>query len=67
MKREGSPWTGLGPVFGKELSDQLGSVRMRILELLVLIAALGAVYIASQKLRATVSESPIAFLQLFGL
>ncbi len=65
MKREGSPWTGLGPVFGKEFADQLGSVRMRVLELLVLIAAVGAVYVASQKLRATISESPIAFLQLF--
>jgi len=65
MKREGSPWTGLGPVFGKEFSDQLGSVRMRILELLVLVAAVGAVYVASQNLRATITESPIAFLQLF--
>lgn len=65
MNREGSPWTGLGPVFGKEFSDQLSSARMRILELLVLIAAVGAVYVASQKMRATIAESPIAFLQLF--
>ena len=65
MKREGSPWTGLGPVFAKELSDQLAAVRMRILELLVLAAALGAVYVAAQRLRATVAESPFAFLELF--
>ncbi|MBE0627586.1 MAG: ABC transporter permease [Burkholderiales bacterium] len=65
MNREGSPWTGLGPVFGKEFADQLGSARMRILEILVLVAAIGAVYVASQKMRATISESPIAFLQLF--
>ena len=65
MKREGSPWTGLGPVLSKELSDQLASVRMRILELLVLIAAIGAVFVAGQQLRATVSESPFAFLALF--
>lgn len=63
--REGSPWTGLGPVFAKELADQLSSVRMRVLELIVLVAAVGAVYVAGQQLRATVSESPIAFLQLF--
>jgi ABC-2 type transport system permease protein len=65
MRREGSPWTGLAPVYAKELSDQLASVRMRILEVLVLAAALGAVYVAAQQLRATVAESPFAFLQLF--
>ena len=64
-KREGSPWTGLGPMFAEELADQLTSVRMRILEVIVLIAAVGAVYVAGQQLRATVSESPFPFLQLF--
>jgi ABC-2 type transport system permease protein len=64
-KREGSPWTGLAPVFGKELADQLTSVRMRVLEVIVLVAAIGAVYVAGQQLRATVSESPFAFLELF--
>jgi len=38
---------------------------MRVLEILVLIAAVGAVYVAGQQLRATVSESPFAFLDLF--
>ncbi|MBE0612875.1 MAG: ABC transporter permease [Burkholderiales bacterium] len=36
-------------------NDQLGSVRMRILELLVLVAAIGAVYVASQTIRATLA------------
>ena len=65
MKREGTPFMGLGPVWAKELSDQLASARMRVLEILVLIAAVGAVYVAGQQLRATVSESPFAFLDLF--
>ena len=65
MKREGSPFAGLVPVFGKEIADQFGSWRMRILEILVLVAAVGAVYVAGQQLRATVAQSPFAFLQLF--
>jgi len=65
MKREGSPWSGVGVVCSKELADHLSSVRMRILEVLILLAAIGAVYAASQQLRATVAESPFAFLQLF--
>ena len=32
-EREGSPWTGLGAVLSKELSDQLTGARMRILEI----------------------------------
>ena len=30
MQREGSPFTGLGPVFVKELSDHLSSPRMMV-------------------------------------
>lgn len=65
MRREGSPWTGLGVVCAKELSDHLGSVRMRILEILMVLAAVGAAYVAAQQLAATVAESPFAFLKLF--
>ena len=39
MRREGSPWQGLGTVFAKELSDQLTSVRMLVLEILIFIIA----------------------------
>jgi len=65
MKREGSPWSGVGVVCSKELADHLTSVRMRILEVLIVLAAIGATYVASEQLRASVAESPFAFLQLF--
>src|SRR4051812_16307282 len=65
VRREGSQWTGLSPVFFKEFADQLRSWRMRILELLVLVAAVGAVFAAAQQMKATVSENPFAFLDLF--
>jgi len=63
--REGSPWTGLGAVVLKELADHLTSVRMRILEILMLLAALGAVYTATQEIRKTIGEDPFVFLKLF--
>ncbi len=65
MKREGSPWTGVTAVWAKELADHLSSTRMRVLEILVLVAAVGAVYVAGQQLRATVMQDPFAFLRLF--
>ncbi|RIH86383.1 ABC transporter permease [Calidithermus roseus] len=63
--REGSPWTGLWAVFFKELADHLSSIRIRLLEVLIALSALGAVYTASQTLRQTVSEDPFLFLKLF--
>ena len=50
MRREGTPWRGLGVVFLKELSDHLTSARMRVLEWLVVLTALAAVYGAIQQL-----------------
>ena len=38
MRREGSPWRGLGVVTLKELSDHLSSVRMLVIELLVVLS-----------------------------
>ena len=35
MRREGSPWRGVGVVFFRELFDHLTSVRMLVLEFLV--------------------------------
>src|SRR5690348_2605212 len=64
-RRSGSPWTGLGAVFVKELADHLGGTRMLILELLVLLTGIGAVYTAIQDLRATTSQDPFLFLRLF--
>jgi ABC-2 type transport system permease protein len=63
--RRGSPWTGLAAVFAKELADHLSSVRMRVLEILVLLIGLGAVYAAIQSLKTTTAQDPFLFLRLF--
>ena len=65
MRREGSPWTGLSAVFLKEFADHLSSMRMRVLEWLMLIAGLGAVYIAVQDVKAMTQQDPFVFLRLF--
>ncbi|HBY93777.1 MAG TPA: ABC transporter permease [Chloroflexi bacterium] len=63
--REGSPWTGLWAVVAKEMADHLSSARMRILEVLIVLTALGTVYAALQNLRQTVGQDPFLFLKLF--
>ncbi|MGC8786674.1 MAG: ABC transporter permease [Anaerolineae bacterium] len=63
--REGSPWTGLWAVVAKEMADHLTSVRMRILEVLMLLTAAGTVYAATMNLRTTVGEDPFLLLRLF--
>jgi len=65
MRREGSPWRGLGVVFLKELSDHLTSARMLVLEWLVVLTALAAVYGAIQQLSESTAEDPYLFLRLF--
>ena len=65
MQREGSPWHGLGVVIMKELSDHLTSARMRVLEWLVVLIALAALYGAIQQVRDTTAEDPFLFLRLF--
>src|SRR5262245_4476520 len=65
MRREGSPWRGLGVVFLKELSDHLTSARMRVLEFLVVLTALAAVYGAIQQIKDSTAEDPFLFLKLF--
>lgn len=67
MRREGSPLTGVATVLAKETADHLTSVRLWILEGLILLAAGGAVYAASGRIRDTVSEDPFLFLSLFTL
>ncbi len=64
-RRSGSVFTGCGTVFLKELADHLGSGRMRILEWLVLLTGIGAVYTAIQDLKTTTSQDPFLFLRLF--
>src|SRR5438270_10624838 len=65
MRREGSPWRGLGVVFLKELSDHLTSMRMLVLELLVVVTAIAAVYGAIQQLKEGTFEDQFLFLRLF--
>ncbi len=65
MRREGSPWQGLGVVVLKELSDHLASARMRVLELLVVLTALAAVYAAITQVRDSTAQDPFLFLRLF--
>src|SRR6185437_3173224 len=65
MPREGSPFQGLGVVTLKELSDHFTSARMRILEWLVVLTALAAVYGAIQQVRDVTAEDPFLFLRLF--
>jgi ABC-2 type transport system permease protein len=67
--RQGSPWTGLWAVVGKEMSDHLTSARMRILEVLILLTAIGTVYAALQQLQANTGQGQdhFLFLRLFTL
>jgi ABC-2 type transport system permease protein len=64
MQREGSPWQGLSVVVLKELSDHLASARMRVLELLVVLVALAAVFAAITQVRDITAEDPFLFLRL---
>jgi ABC-2 type transport system permease protein len=65
--REGSPWTGLWAVVLKEMADFLTGTRMRILEILILLTAVGAVYSAMTQIRETIGRDPFLFLKLFTL
>ena len=65
MRREGSPWQGLGAVALKELADHLSSARMRVLEWLVVLTAAAALYGAIVNLRETTAEDPFLLLKLF--
>jgi ABC-2 type transport system permease protein len=63
--REGSPWTGIWSVVMKEMADRLSSTRLFILEILILLSAMGTVYDATQQLQKTVSEDEFLYLRLF--
>ncbi|MBX6426676.1 MAG: ABC transporter permease [Variibacter sp.] len=65
MRREGSPWQGLGTVVLKELSDHLSSARMRVLEWLIVLTAFASLYGAIQQVKDTTAEDPFVFLRLF--
>ncbi|MBX6328931.1 MAG: ABC transporter permease [Pseudolabrys sp.] len=65
MRREGSPWQGLGVVLLKEFADHLTSARMRVLEWLVVLVALAAIYAAITQVRDVTAQDPFLFLRLF--
>lgn len=66
LQREGSPWTGLWAVVAKEMADQLTSVRMLVMEILILLVAVGTIYMAGQNLRS-LSQDQLLFLRLFAV
>ena len=63
--REGSPWTGLWAVIAKEMADHLTSARMRILEILIILTAVGTGYAAIQQITSNKNQDQFHFLQLF--
>jgi ABC-2 type transport system permease protein len=65
IRREGSPWTGLWAVVFKELADHLSSVRMRVLEVLILVTAVATVFAATQTLKENIGEDPFIYLKIF--
>ncbi len=66
MRREGSPWQGLGTVLLKELADHFDSARMLLLALLMVLASAVPFYGAIEQLRTTTSEDPFLLLKLFN-
>jgi ABC-2 type transport system permease protein len=67
MQREGSPFTGLGPVFVKELSDHLTSVRMMVLTLFVIVFGAFPVASSLQTLRTVVGADSYLYLRIFTI
>lgn len=66
-RREGSPWTGMWAVVAKEMADNLTGARMPILEVLIALTAVGAVYGAIQSILERVEQDPFVYLRLFTL
>ena len=67
MQREGSPFTGLGPVFIKELSDHLTSIRMLVLTLFVIVFGAFPVASSLQTLRTVVGADAYLYLRIFTI
>ena len=63
-EREGSPWTGLTAVLTKEMADHLTGARVLILEILVVLTAVGTVYTALKSLNST-NDNQFLYLKLF--
>ena len=65
--REGSPFTGIGPVYVKELADHLSSVRMMVLTLFVIVFGAFPVASSLQQLRTVVGADAYLFLRIFTI
>jgi ABC-2 type transport system permease protein len=65
--RRGSPWTGLGTVVAKETADQLGGIRMVVIEALVFLVALFVAWLSATTIRETIGESPFLYLNLLSI
>jgi len=65
MQREGSPWRGLSVVTRKELSDHLSSVRMLVIEMLVVVTGVVIVLVSLQQIRDVTAEDPFLLLRVF--
>src|SRR5712672_4592998 len=66
MQREGSALHGLGVVFIKEVFDYLTSVRMRVLEWLIVLVGIVTVFFTIQEIKESTAEDPFLFLKLFS-
>ncbi len=66
-RREGSPFTGIGPVYMKELADHLSSVRMMVLTLFVIVFGAFPVASSLQQLRTVVGADAYLFLRIFTI
>src|SRR5882724_6925829 len=64
-RREGSPFTGLGPVFVKELSDHLSSTRMMVLTMFVIVFGALPVGFTLQEIRTVTASDQFLFLRIF--
>ncbi len=62
--REGSPWTGLTAVLTKEMADHLTGARVLILELLILLTAVGTIFTALKNINTT-TDNEFVYLKLF--
>ena len=63
--REGSPWTGIWSVVLKEMADHLSSTRIFILEILIVLAAVGSMYVATRELQQATLQDEFLYLRLF--
>lgn len=63
-EREGSPWTGLAAVMTKEMADHLTGARVLILEILILLTAVGTIFAALKNI-STTTDDEFVYLKLF--